>query len=49
MDFAAQRAAVAPVSVGRKVVLATSIAETSLTIPDIRVVVDGGPGAARAV
>ncbi len=41
MDFAAQRAALAPVQ-GRKVVLATSIAETSLTIPDIRVVVDGG-------
>lgn len=41
MDFAAQRAALAPVA-GRKVVLATSIAETSLTIPDIRVVVDGG-------
>ena len=43
MDFAAQRAALAPVPLGRrKVVLATSIAETSLTIPDIRVVVDGG-------
>ena len=42
MDFAAQRAALAPVPDGRKVVLATSIAETSLTIPDIRVVVDGG-------
>ncbi len=41
MEFAAQRAALAPSS-GRKVVLATSIAETSLTIPDIRVVVDGG-------
>ncbi|GLS85545.1 DEAD/DEAH box helicase [Cypionkella aquatica] len=41
MDFAAQRAALGP-AVGRKVVLATSIAETSLTIPDIRVVVDGG-------
>ncbi len=41
MDFAAQRAALAPVT-GRKVVLATSIAETSLTLPDIRVVVDGG-------
>ena len=27
---------------GRKIVLATSIAETSLTLPDIRVVVDGG-------
>ena len=42
MDFAAQRAAIAPSTGGRKVVLATSIAETSLTIQDIRVVVDGG-------
>lgn len=42
MDFAAQRDAIAPVATGRKVVLATSIAETSLTIEDIRVVVDGG-------
>ena len=42
MDFAAQRAAIAPAREGRKVVLATSIAETSLTIEDIRVVVDGG-------
>ena len=41
MDFAAQRAALAPVQ-GRKIVLATAIAETSLTLPDIRVVVDGG-------
>lgn len=41
MDFAAQRAALGPAE-GRKIVLATSIAETSLTIPDIRVVVDGG-------
>ncbi|MEL7211640.1 MAG: ATP-dependent helicase HrpB [Pseudomonadota bacterium] len=41
MDFKAQRAAIGP-SERRKVVLATSIAETSLTIPDIRVVVDGG-------
>ena len=41
MEFAAQRAALAPAP-GRKVVLATSIAETSLTLPDIRVVVDGG-------
>lgn len=41
MEFAAQRAALAPAA-GRKVVLATSIAETSLTIPDIRVVIDGG-------
>lgn len=42
MDFAAQRAAIAPAREGRKVVLATAIAETSLTIEDIRVVVDGG-------
>ncbi|KIC51212.1 ATP-dependent helicase HrpB [Tateyamaria sp. ANG-S1] len=41
MDFKAQRAAVTP-SDERKIVLATSIAETSLTIPDIRIVVDGG-------
>ncbi|MEF3046369.1 ATP-dependent helicase HrpB [Tabrizicola sp. L79] len=41
MDFAAQRLALAPAD-QRKIVLATSIAETSLTIPDIRVVVDGG-------
>jgi len=42
MDFAAQRAAIAPVAQGRKIVLATSIAETSLTIEDVRVVIDGG-------
>ncbi|WP_170770619.1 ATP-dependent helicase HrpB [Ruegeria lacuscaerulensis] len=42
MPFAAQRKAIAPVETGRKVVLATSIAETSLTFPDIRVVVDMG-------
>ncbi len=42
MDFAAQRAALAPVPGARKLVLATSIAETSLTIQDIRVVVDAG-------
>lgn len=41
MEFGAQRAALGPVA-GRRVVLATSIAETSLTLPDIRVVVDGG-------
>jgi ATP-dependent helicase HrpB len=41
MDFKAQRAAIAPSS-SHKIVLATSIAETSLTIPDIRIVVDGG-------
>ncbi|MEO0691639.1 MAG: DEAD/DEAH box helicase, partial [Pseudomonadota bacterium] len=42
MPFADQRAAIAPVATGRKVVLATAIAETSLTIEDVRVVVDGG-------
>ncbi|NHM20190.1 ATP-dependent helicase HrpB [Tritonibacter mobilis] len=42
LPFAEQRAAIAPVSEGRKVVLATSIAETSLTIEGIRVVVDMG-------
>lgn len=42
MDFKAQRAAIQPASSGRKVVLATSIAETSLTIQDVRVVVDAG-------
>lgn len=42
MDFKAQRAAIRPAQSGRKVVLATSIAETSLTIEDIRIVVDAG-------
>ncbi len=42
LPFARQRAAVAPQAGGRKLVLATAIAETSLTIEDIRVVVDGG-------
>ncbi|MFY0596491.1 MAG: ATP-dependent helicase HrpB [Cognatishimia sp.] len=42
MDFKAQRAAIQPAETGRKVVLATSIAETSLTIQDVRVVVDAG-------
>ncbi|MCC1491959.1 ATP-dependent helicase HrpB [Cognatishimia sp. F0-27] len=42
MPFDAQRAAIRPAQSGRKVVLATAIAETSLTIEDIRVVVDGG-------
>ncbi|CUH78116.1 ATP-dependent helicase HrpB [Tropicibacter naphthalenivorans] len=42
MDLFAQRAAIRPETDGRKLVLATSIAETSLTIEDIRVVVDGG-------
>lgn len=42
MDFAKQRAALAPAKEGRKIVLATSIAETSLTIPDVTTVVDAG-------
>ncbi len=42
LPFAAQRAAIAPVTQGRKIVLSTSIAETSLTIEDIRVVIDAG-------
>jgi len=42
MDFKAQRAVLAPPGARRRIVLATSIAETSLTLPDIRVVVDGG-------
>ncbi|QFT59074.1 ATP-dependent RNA helicase HrpB [Sulfitobacter sp. THAF37] len=42
MDFKAQRAAILPAASGRKVVLATAIAETSLTIEGVTVVVDGG-------
>jgi len=42
LPFARQRAALAPLPGRRKIVLATAIAETSLTIPDVRVVVDGG-------
>lgn len=42
LPFKDQRAAIAPVTSGRKVVLSTAIAETSLTIEDIRVVVDAG-------
>ncbi|WP_337848064.1 ATP-dependent helicase HrpB [Sphingomonas sp.] len=43
LDPGAQRAAIAPDPAGRrKIVLATSIAETSLTLDGIRVVVDSG-------
>lgn len=42
MDFKAQRAAMQPAQGRRRIVLATSIAETSLTIPDVKVVVDAG-------
>ncbi len=41
LDAKAQRAALGP-CLGRRVVLATAIAETSLTIPDITIVVDAG-------
>ncbi len=43
LDLAAQRAAIEPAPVGkRKLVLATNIAETSLTIEGVRVVIDAG-------
>ncbi|GAB3389632.1 ATP-dependent RNA helicase [Azotobacter armeniacus] len=43
LELAAQRAAIEPAPVGqRKIVLATNIAETSLTIDGVRVVVDAG-------
>lgn len=43
LDFATQQAAIQPATAGeRKVVLATNIAETSLTIEGIRLVVDSG-------
>jgi ATP-dependent helicase HrpB len=43
LDFDAQDRAIAPAPAGRrKIVLATSIAETSLTIEGVRVVIDSG-------
>jgi ATP-dependent helicase HrpB len=43
LDLTAQRAAIEPAPAGkRKVVLATNIAETSLTINGVRVVIDAG-------
>lgn len=42
LPFKEQQAAIRPAKSGRKIVLATSIAETSLTIQDVRVVVDAG-------
>lgn len=42
LDAKAQRMALSPPGDRRRIVLATSIAETSLTIPEVRVVVDAG-------
>ncbi|MEZ5655929.1 MAG: ATP-dependent helicase HrpB [Sphingobium sp.] len=43
LDPADQRSALAPSTTGtRKVILATNIAETSLTVPGVRIVVDSG-------
>ncbi len=42
LPAAEQDRALRPAEEGRRVVLATSIAETSLTVPGVRVVVDGG-------
>lgn len=42
LDAKAQRAALSQPGAQRRIVLATSIAETSLTIPQVRVVVDAG-------
>ena len=42
MKFTEQRAAIRPFTEGRKIVLATAIAETSLTIEDVRIVIDLG-------
>ncbi|HEU0221147.1 MAG TPA: ATP-dependent helicase HrpB, partial [Paracoccaceae bacterium] len=42
LPLARQRAALAPLAAGRKLVLSTAVAETSITIPDVRVVVDAG-------
>ncbi|MEJ6403625.1 ATP-dependent helicase HrpB [Yoonia sp. 2307UL14-13] len=42
LSFKDQRAAITPLAQGRKIVLSTAIAETSLTIQDIRVVIDAG-------
>ncbi|MBC9247977.1 ATP-dependent helicase HrpB [Paracoccus sp. 11-3] len=42
LEAKAQQAALSPPGDRRRIVLATSIAETSLTIPNVRVVVDAG-------
>jgi ATP-dependent helicase HrpB len=42
LPFAAQEKAILPDPVRRKIVLATNIAETSLTIDGVKIVIDGG-------
>ncbi|MEO0388874.1 MAG: helicase-related protein, partial [Pseudomonadota bacterium] len=42
LPLSEQRRALTPLATGRKIVLSTAVAETSVTIPDVRVVVDAG-------
>lgn len=42
LDLAEQRAALAPLPSTRKIILATNVAESSLTVQGVRIVVDGG-------
>jgi ATP-dependent helicase HrpB len=42
LDLADQRAALAPLARGRKILLSTNVAESSLTVDGVRIVVDSG-------
>ncbi|MGZ3654022.1 MAG: ATP-dependent helicase HrpB [Bdellovibrionota bacterium] len=42
LDLAEQKAALAPLARGRKIILATNVAESSLTVEGVRIVVDSG-------
>jgi ATP-dependent helicase HrpB len=42
LDLSEQRAALAPLAHGRKIILATNVAESSLTVQGVRTVVDSG-------